>query len=196
MKTDMLVINASPYGERSRSFRMFRGLAADAPAVARVTHLADDPDLRISADFAAAVSRPSSGATGALDRSEALIQDLERTDALVILTPTHNLTVPASLKCWIDYVVRRNRSFRSSPTGKIGLLRDRPTIVVITSGGFHLGPRMNQSDFLSPYLAEILAILGIRTVDFVHLQGTAGEAAAVEAAEREAEAALKAWLAG
>lgn len=196
MQKEMLVINASPHGEASRSFRMFRGLIAGAsePRIS-VTHLGNSGYPGVSADFAKAVLRPSSDETGVLDRSEAHIRDLERTDALVVLTPVHNLTVPASLKCWIDHVVRRDRSFRSGPTGKIGLLSDRPTMVVVTSGGFHVGTRMNQKDFLSPYLTEILAIIGIRTVEFVHLQGTVVDAAAIETTERDAEAKIKAWFA-
>ncbi len=198
MKTDMLVINASPYRDGSRSFRMFRQLMADALEghfnPIRVTHLADDADLRVSADYAAALRRPPSEAAGRLDRSEAFIRDLERADALVILTPMHNLAVPAVLKCWIDHVVRKDRSFRSSPTGKVGLLHDRPTLVVVTSGGFHRGARTGQKDFLSPYLTEILAIVGIRAVDFAYLQGTVLDPVAAEGEERGVEAELKAWL--
>ncbi|WP_245267991.1 NAD(P)H-dependent oxidoreductase [Rhizobium sp. 42MFCr.1] len=35
-----------------------------------------------------------------------LVRELETEDYLVISTPMHNLTIPSSLKAWIDHVVR------------------------------------------------------------------------------------------
>lgn len=195
MPTEMLVINASPHGAAARSVRMVDGLLAGTGMDVRMEHLADSCRAGVSADYAKAVLNPSCDATGVLDRSEAFIRDIERADGLLILTPVHNLTVPATLKGWIDHVVRRDRSFRSTPAGKVGLLRDRPTMVVVTSGGFHLGPRMNQTDFLTPYLIEILATIGLRAPEFVHLQGTIMDAAAAADAERDVKARLADWMA-
>ena len=48
----------------------------------------------------------------------------------------HNYTVPASLKAWMDRVVRIGRTFASTPAGKVGSLADRPTFVVAASGGY------------------------------------------------------------
>ena len=93
----------------------------------------------------AASPRRSGGAAGfactpALATSEALIGELEACDAVVIGTPMNNYTVPATLKAWIDQIVRIHRTFRSTPQGKVGLLRDRPVYVVIASGGYFTGP--------------------------------------------------------
>ena len=71
----------------------------------------------------------------ALASSERLIGELETADLIVIDTPMHNFTVPSVLKTWIDHVVRPNRTFRSTPEGKVGLLRDRPVFLVVTCGG-------------------------------------------------------------
>ena len=59
--------------------------------------------------------------------SQALIAELEACDAVVIGTPMNNYTVPATLKAWIDQIVRIHRTFRSTPQGKVGLLQDRPS---------------------------------------------------------------------
>jgi FMN-dependent NADH-azoreductase len=106
----------------------------------------------------------------ALAYSEAAIADLEQAGTLVISTPMNNFTVPAVLKSWIDQVLRLERTFRSTPEGKVGLLADRPTYVVVASGGYITGPRARQPDFLTPYLEAVLATLGIRTVRFLHLE--------------------------
>lgn len=109
----------------------------------------------------------------ALRESEALIAELETTHALVIGTPMNNFTVPAVLKAWIDQVLRVGRTFRRTPAGKEGLLADRPTYVVVATGGCITGERARQPDFLTPYLTAVLATLGIRSVAFLHLEALA-----------------------
>jgi FMN-dependent NADH-azoreductase len=95
-----------------------------------------------------------------LELSESLIREIEMSDVLVIDTPMHNYTVPATLKTWIDYVVRPNRTFRNTPQGKIGLMKDRPTFLVAACGG-RVGPPTGQTDFLTPYVKYVLETIGI-----------------------------------
>jgi len=58
---------------------------------------------------------------------------------VVIATPVHNYTVPSALKTWIDHIVRVRRTFNITPNGKVGLLRDRPVFVAVSSGGRYSG---------------------------------------------------------
>ena len=102
-----------------------------------------------------------------LDISEMLIGELEATDFLVISTPMHNFTLPVALKAWIDQIVRFGRTFQSTPEDKIGLLTDRPTYIVIASGGAISEPAKQQPNFLRPYLTAILECIGIRDVTFI-----------------------------
>jgi len=103
--------------------------------------------------------------------SEQLIAELEAADFVVIGTPMNNFTVPSTLKAWIDHIVRIRRTFGSSPEGKIGRLRDRPLIVVSAHGGYCGDIPPAQPDFLTPYLRAIFATIGIRTVEFIRLEG-------------------------
>jgi len=107
--------------------------------------------------------------TAALALSERLICELEEADAVVIDTPMHNFTVPAVLKTWIDYVVRPNRTFLSSPEGKVGLLRDRSVYVVIACGGGFETGLGGQEDHLTPYLLSVLSTMGLRDVHTLRL---------------------------
>ena len=70
----------------------------------------------------------------ALGYSEQVIGELEAADVVVIATPMNNYSVPATLKTWIDHVVRIRRTFVGTPQGKVGLLRDRPTYIVTAAG--------------------------------------------------------------
>jgi FMN-dependent NADH-azoreductase len=137
-----------------------------------------DPIPQTGCDYAAVLASPASlAAAGPSDEalllSERLIQEVEHADAVVIGTPMYNLTVPSVLKAWIDQILRAGRTFKSTPAGKVGMLRDRPVFVGIASGGVFAGDRANQPDFLTPYLAAALGCIGLETVHFLPLQGTA-----------------------
>src|SRR5690606_6512589 len=118
------------------------------------------------------------------------IQELEQHDMLFIVTPMHNFTVPAALKLWIDHIIRINRTFESTPQGKVGSLKDRPTFVLVSSGGFHAGERAKQVDFLTPYLRYALRSIGIADVHFFPLQGLVFGPEMVAAAMDEARVQL------
>ena len=183
----ILHLTVSPRGAEAFSHIISSELVAalrarhpDARVVAR--DLAASPPMFIDAAFTRAIRDPTAQDAPAFAASQTLIAELEAADALVIGTPMHNYTVPAPLKAWIDQIVRIHRSFRSTPAGKVGLLRDRPSYVVIASGGYFTGPSPGgtpaQPDHLTPYLRDILATIGITDLTFVTLEGlTRGEEA-------------------
>lgn len=138
--------------------------------------LGADPLPHAAADYAVALSSPATLATppkGALDGSEALIQEVEAADVIVIGTPMHNYTIPSVLKAWIDQILRVGRTMKSTPTGKVGMLRDRPVFIGVASGGVFSGELANQPDFLTPYLSLALNSIGLKTLQFLPLQATA-----------------------
>lgn len=190
--TTALFVHCSPLGRDSQGYQLGKQLlASNLPANwVRERDLTADPLPPIGGAYATAITARQ-GQEAALAQSERLIGELEGSAALVISTPMHNFTVPASLKLWIDHVLRINRSFSSTQAGKVGLLKDRPTLVLVSSGGFHLGERALQPDFLTPYLRHALRTMGIKQVDFVYLQGMAHGAAAVEQALDAARLALE-----
>lgn len=138
--------------------------------------LGTEPLPHTPPEYAVALSTPATLAAppeGSLDVSERLIRELEAADAIVIGTPMHNYTLPSVLKAWIDQVLRVGRTMQSTPAGKVGLLRDRPVFIGVASGGVFSGARANQPDFLTPYLSLALNSIGLKTLQFLALQGTA-----------------------
>ena len=199
----ILYIEVSPRGAElwSRRFgeELLERLERRFPA-ARVVRrdLAANPPPAIGAAFANAILRRpeewNAADRDALGYSEQVIGELEAADVVVIATPMNNYSVPATLKTWIDHVVRIRRTFVGTPQGKVGLLRDRPTYIVTAAGGYHAGEEALQPDFLTPYLRAILATIGIHDVRFLTLQGvTRGPDAATLACE-SACATMDAWF--
>ena len=189
--TTILRIDCSPRGAEAHSWRMadelMQRIVAGTPGTKIVRRkLAETPAPMVDQAFAAAMLRHTTAeqaaGVAALAASEAKIGELEASDVLLISTPMHNFTVPAALKAWIDQVVRFGRTFQSTPDGKVGLLQDRPTFVIVSSGGYFTPPKARQPDFLTAYLGSILATIGIRDVTIFPMEGlTRGEAAVTDA---------------
>ncbi len=186
----VLVVTGGPHARSSAGWPAVEFLLAQIrgfrPDVEVVQRALSAPDIVLPpAAYADAVVARAAAGDPAFALSETLIGELETCDLLVVATPMHNFTVPAALKAWIDYVLRIGRTFDATPTGKVGRLKDRPTFVLVTSGGFHQGERANQLDFLSGYLSYTLRTVGIDSVNFVYLEGMAygQEAVALAIAE-------------
>jgi len=192
--TTVLLIRVSP---RANSFS--RLIAAEVAERLCKLHpgatvidrdLAKEPPPHPDAAFYDAILSRSDAPSPALDYSERLIAELEQADVVVIGTPMNNFTVPSTLKAWLDHVVRIRRTFASTAEGKKGLLRDRPVIVAMASGGYVNDTPSGQPDFLTPYLRAILGCIGLSQVEFLRLEGLARGPEAVEHALAQARATI------
>ncbi len=174
----ILHVSCSPRGLAAESYRLSQKIIAQLLLKAPRATIANrvlggggippiDEDYAISQGSSADVSQE-----GSMAQSEELIQELESADIVVISTPMHNLTVPATLKLWIDHIVRARRTFNITKAGKVGTLQDRPVFVAIASGGRFSGERAQQPDFLVPYLKTILGMIGLHDLTFFSVEGT------------------------
>jgi FMN-dependent NADH-azoreductase len=154
----ILHVSCSPRGQVSESYRISRKIIEW---------------LRKRDPTAILVNRTiGGGAMPHIDESYATIQELESSDYVVIGTPMHNFTVPSALKAWIDHIVRVRRTFNTSKEGYVGVLRDRPVFVAVSSGGRYSRERARQPDFLTPYLKTVLGVIGLHDVTFFSVEGS------------------------
>ena len=111
--TTLLRIDASPRKDTSHSRRMADELVAGLVEAYPALDICDRDlgtgavpavDSRYVAAMLTTFTKEQSAASAELAMSEAFIGELERADMVLISTPVHNYTVPASLKAWIDYI--------------------------------------------------------------------------------------------
>ncbi|MEO0424002.1 MAG: NAD(P)H-dependent oxidoreductase [Pseudomonadota bacterium] len=167
---------------RALADRLIARLAADTAVTER--DLADPILPFVDADWIAANVTAAEERTDAhreaLALSESLIGEWEQADAVVIACPIYNFGVPAAMKAYIDLICRARRTFRYSPDGPIGLLADRPTYLVMASGGTRLGSPI---DFASGYLRHVLSFIGITDVHVIAADGQSSDPQARHRAE-------------
>lgn len=121
----------------------------------------------IDANFTPEETRTSSH-RDSLAQSDALVDELERADVIVIGTPMYNFNIPASLKAWIDLIARARLTFRYTKDGPVGLLTNKKAYLVIATGGVRIG---SAADFATPYLAHMLGFIGINDVEIIAADG-------------------------
>ena len=183
----ILVVQSSP--TNSLGAQIAAELAAHLQGEIVLRDLMNHPVPHINPDYAQAISNRCD--SPALALSEQLIVELEQTDALVIAAPMHNFSVPSTLKAWVDHVVRIDRSFGLKADGsKGGLLKDRPTYIVMTAGSLFSHPTTPQPDLFTDYMRLALKTIGIHQVKFIVLEGLVMGPEHVEKSIKTARAAI------
>ena len=110
-------------------------------------------------------------------------------DRVLISSPMWNFGVPYKLKQWFDLIVQPGLTFTFSPAqGYRGLIKDRPTVIILASGSdFVTGMNRGRVDMATPYLRDILKFIGVHSVRFVAIGPTIGPGDQVTAARAAAE---------
>lgn len=173
----VLHIDASPRTVRSVTRKLtsafINALRLKHPNL-KVTHhdIGHHPPAFISDAWVGAAFAPADhddpAMKSVLHHSDELTSELIAADILVIGAPMHNFTVSASLKAWIDQVVRTDMTFKITEEGVVPLLHGKKAVIVTSRGGFVAGTAY---DFQEPYLRTILGFIGITDVTFVHAEG-------------------------
>lgn len=167
--TRVLRIDSSARTEGSVTRELAASLAAELAGptgVVTVRDVAASPPAFVDEAWVGATFTPPEARTAdqlaTLAGSDALVEELEAADQIVISVPVYNFSVPASLKAWIDQIGRVHRTFRYTESGPVGLLDGAKTAwLVVASGGT---PLESGIDFATPYLKHVLGFIGITDV--------------------------------
>ncbi|MHB9155291.1 MAG: FMN-dependent NADH-azoreductase [Endomicrobiales bacterium] len=115
-------------------------------------------------------------------------------DKYVVAAPMWNLSIPAILKAYIDYVVVAGITFKYTPEGAVGLCQGKQAVYIVTRGGTYMGTGFEMGE---RYLRTIFGFLGITDFSTVSAEGLdiVGNdvEAIVEKASREAQEKAKYW---
>lgn len=82
-------------------------------------------------------------------------------DKYVIAAPMWNLSFPAILKAYIDYICVAGITFRYTSEGPVGLLNNKKAVYITTRGGDYSSPRTHDLEMGERYIRTIFTFLGI-----------------------------------
>jgi len=104
--------------------------------------------------------------------SDRLVDELLAADVLVLGVPMWNLSIPASLKAWIDMIVREGRTFEFTAAGVAPLLPPGKKVLVFSArgGAYPAGSPLHALDHQEPYLRAILNVIGLTEIKFIYAE--------------------------
>lgn len=147
--------------------------------------------FQIGAFFTPESARTTEQMAAILSSDEA-VKELLESDIIVIGVPLYNLSVPSSLKAWIDHIVRAGVTFQYVDGVPQGMVNGKKVFLAIASGSvFSEGP-FQALDFSEPYLKTILGFIGLTDVTTFRVEGVA-KAEYKEGAVAKAFAAVEAY---
>lgn len=157
-----------------------------------VRDLAADPIPVLDGELVGAL-RPSDAPLSprqqeTLDLSNALIDELQAHDVIVIAAPMYNFNIPTQLKNYFDLVARAGVTFRYTEAGPEGLVKGKRAVILSSRGGIH---KDTPSDLLTPYVKLFLGFIGITDVEFVFAEGIAYGPEVATKATDDAKNAIK-----
>lgn len=178
----ILHVDASPRGAKSQS-RLLAGEFIGAwkeshPGDKVVTRdLAKDVPPAPTAEWIEAAFEfkdPGSPRTKTLlADSDRMIAELRDADRIVLSSPMHNFSVPATLKAYFDRVVRPRVTFRFGADGPEGLLPKGKKLLVVTARGGIYAPGTPSAslDHQEPFIRAVFGFMGVADATFVNAEG-------------------------
>jgi FMN-dependent NADH-azoreductase len=88
-------------------------------------------------------------------------------DKYVIAAPMWNLSIPAILKAYIDYVSVTGITFKYTAEGSVGLLEDKKAVHIVSRGGEYGDAPYEMGD---RYLRTILGFFGIQDMKTIAVE--------------------------
>lgn len=85
-------------------------------------------------------------------------------DKYIIAEPMWNLSIPAILKAYIDYVTVTGITFKYTESGPVGLLQGKKAVNIVSRGGNYSSEPSNAYEMGDRYLRTIMGFFGI--IDF------------------------------
>ena len=180
--TTLLRIDASARTARSitrdLADRFIEAWKSVEPEVIVLTRdVGQDPPPFVAVDWMSAAFTPHEERTEAMHKalsvSDMLIDEVKQADVLLFAAPLYNYGLPASLKAWVDQVVRIGRVFSFDlDRGDFPIessLSGKSAVVLSSRGefGFHEGGPRDGWNHLNPHLKTIATqLLGVAEGDY------------------------------
>ena len=92
-------------------------------------------------------------------------------DKYVIAAPFWNLSIPAILKAYIDYVSVTGITFKYTQTGPVGLCTGKKAVHIVSRGGYYATEPYVNFEMGDRYLRTLLGFLGIKDFTTISADG-------------------------
>lgn len=106
-----------------------------------------------------------------LDRMGFLLDQFINVDKIILAAPFWNFGFPPLVKAYIDNLIILDKSFKFTESGAIGLLKDKPFLLVQARGGVYSTEPNKSFEFAESHLRSILYFVGIKNFKTLLCEG-------------------------
>lgn len=92
-------------------------------------------------------------------------------DKYIIAEPMWNLSIPAILKAYIDYITVTGITFKYTESGAVGLLQRKKAVNIVARGGIYSSEPSNMYEMGDRYLRTIFGFFGITDFTTITAEG-------------------------
>lgn len=92
-------------------------------------------------------------------------------DKVVFGFPLWNLTIPAVLHTYIDYLNRAGKTFKYTPEGPVGLIGNKKIALLNASGGVYSEGPKAEVEMAVKYVASMMGFFGVKDIETVVIEG-------------------------
>jgi len=92
-------------------------------------------------------------------------------DFYIFAYPLWNFGVPPLLKAYIDTIKVARKTFRYTPEGPVGLLKDKTAILIQSSGDVYSRGPLAPFEHGSRYLQSVLSFIGVERITTILMEG-------------------------
>ncbi|MDM5153705.1 FMN-dependent NADH-azoreductase [Bacillus sp. DX1.1] len=92
-------------------------------------------------------------------------------DKVVFGFPLWNLTIPAVLHTYIDYLNRAGKTFKYTPEGPVGLIGNKKIALLNASGGVYSEGPKAPMEMAVKYVASMMGFFGVKDIEKVVIEG-------------------------
>ncbi|MDA1849485.1 FMN-dependent NADH-azoreductase [Bacillus cereus] len=92
-------------------------------------------------------------------------------DKVVFGFPLWNLTIPAVLHTYIDYLNRAGKTFKYTPEGPVGLIGDKKIALLNARGGVYSKGPAAEVEMAVKYVASMMGFFGATNMETVVIEG-------------------------
>lgn len=97
---------------------------------------------------------------------------LTAADVVVFAFPLWNLTIPAKLQTFIDYVFQAGYTFKYNENGQLeGLMTDKKVVILNARGGYYSAPEAQPMEMSVNYIKNVVGMFGMEIIEEVIIEG-------------------------
>lgn len=97
---------------------------------------------------------------------------LTAADVVVFAFPLWNLTIPAKLQTFIDYVFQAGYTFKYNENGQLeGLMTDKKVVILNARGGYYSVPEAQPMEMSVNYIKNVVGMFGMEIIEEVIIEG-------------------------